>query len=231
MLGLTIDIVGRLGPSWGERMNTFARAAGVAELPGIGGDLMSPSTVLRQLTLTAGALLLFIAALSQGRKGRLFQILEAALVVYGVLSFFPLPLSSTTLVRVGVSVAMFVALWRMKLLEGRIAKVGAAGLEALGLGYLFGSYWFFMVGGIFLTIYCGYFLAKEPSLLNGTWTALNGAFGAAAAVVLLLNATPSLSVGAHAFLAASIVLVGGIAVPFLVVHQVKQKRASLANAR
>lgn len=217
LAALLIDVSVGMVPEFAQEIEAIASRARVdAALSWIGSPLGSEPAI-RQLMLLFGAAFLFLAALSKGPKGRLFQILEGALVIYGVLSFLPLPTIPAYAARFLVSVGMFRMLWKFDLLKGGIDKIGAVGLECLGIGYFFGSHWWFLAGGIFLTIYCAYWQYREPGALNALWTALNGPFAMASGVALILHYDTSMTLSNKIQLAFSaIVFLGGVA-PFMMI--------------
>lgn len=103
--------------------------------------------------LEIGALLLFLSALTRGKEGRMYQVLEAAVVVYGVIYFLPWSVEAKVILRICCSAGIIFTLWKLRLFRGTMSKLGAAGLEFIGVGQLFDSSFSFAIGGWMLTIY------------------------------------------------------------------------------
>ena len=221
LVALLLDMVGLINPGAHAVIASIAQSIGCSHLVILGSAVKNEVDVIRQLLLLFGAAFLFLAAMSKGKAGRLFQILEGALVIYGILSFIPMPHNAAVISRLFVSGVMFTTLWRLRLLDGWMNKIGASGLECLGMGYLFGSHWMFAVGGFLLTIFCANGYMKNPSLLDGLWTALNGPFAMASVTVIVFRHSPDLLPGDKAWLVVTLIGMFGGFLPFALIAQEK----------
>lgn len=213
-------------PQYSSWVGRLAEGLGTTALPSVAAGTLSASKGMNQVLLTIGAAFLFLCALARGRSARLFQILEGALIAYGIISCLEFPYILGFLMRGSVSVGMWVLLWRSGLLANRIDRIGALGLELLGLGYLFAGStqnWSFFVGGVLLTVYCGHWAVREPNFINYLWTALNGPFAAGALAVEVVRLTTHWDQGdAVNFCIAAIFL--GVALPMALIQDALEER-------
>lgn len=133
-----------------------------------------------------------------------------------MLFYFPIPATLLLGIRLSVTAIGGWMLYSSGFLSGKMNKIGALGLEALGVGYSFGSNEGMLVGRCLLTIYCADGFFREQSFLNALWLGLNGPF---AGVSLALCVIPYLDTFDHKLGFSIGCLLFYLSFPFILVQE------------
>lgn len=222
MLGLLVALGATVFPDFRDAMDWLARTLWLDRLWNI-GDAVTPIDNLKQLFLVFGAALLARAAFDRGPEGRLFQTLECELVIFGILFYLPIPSEILLVLRLSVTVIGASVLYYLGFLKGTYNKIGAVGLEALGIGYSFGSNEGMFIGGFLLTIYCAEAYFREQSFINALWLGLNGPFAGASLALCIL---PFVTTMENQFNVVMYCLIAGLFYPFVLIEHELRSRAN-----